>query len=448
MSVEDGRMHDAPGSDPDDGDHPEGHPDGHPDDDGLALHRWVDPPLIGVALVMAAAGFAQYSPTAALADVAEHFGELRDGDTIAEQAGLPGTVLGTGLGVIRLAALVALPLAGLADRYGRRRTLLTWVTLGLVAAIAAAGSPGYWWFVALFALARPLLTATDTIGAVLAAEHTGTRDRAKAIALMSAAYGFGAGAVAVLRALLGGALGFRGVFALSAVPLALVWVAHRRVTEPARYQKGAAADVKPVPVLGAVQAGRRGRLAVLGALGFASGLVTGPVNTFLFVYAENVLDVSRAVTGALVVAAAPVGLAGLVLGSYLSDRIGRRPTGAAALVALCGAGVLTYSGAVSALVVGYLLGILFGATYATPAIALANELFPTSSRASVAGWLVVTGVLGATCGLFLAGAAADAGDSFATAMTFVCVPAALASVLVVLVPETRGQELEQSAPEW
>lgn len=71
---------------------------------GLRLHHWLDPPVLGVALVMAAAGFAQFSPAAALADVAEHFGELRDGETLAEQAGLPGTVLGAGLAGIALAA--------------------------------------------------------------------------------------------------------------------------------------------------------------------------------------------------------------------------------------------------------------------------------------------------------------------------------------------------------
>lgn len=414
---------------------------------GLHLHRWLDPPLVGVAMVMAAAGFAQFSPTAALADVAEHFGDLGDGDTLAEQAGLPGTVLGAGLAVIRLSALAALPLAGLADRLGRRRTLLGWATLGLLAAVAAAASPGYWWFVALFALARPLLTATDTVGEVVAAEHTPAADRARAIALMSAAYGVGAGSVAVLRAVAGEGLGFRGVFALSALPLALVWAAGRRVTETSRYQRGAAAAVRPVPVLAAVRSGRRDRLVVLAVLSFASGLVTGPVNTFVFVYAENVLDLSPAVTGTLVVAAAPAGLAGLALGSWLADRWGRRPTGAAALVALCGAGALAYSGTVGALVAGYLAGVLVGAAYATPAIALANELFPTSARASVAGWLVVAGVLGATSGLLAVGALADARGSFGTAVALVCGPAASSAALVVLLPETRGLELEESAPE-
>ncbi|HEY8524290.1 MAG TPA: MFS transporter [Acidimicrobiales bacterium] len=408
----------------------------------LRLHRWLDPPLVGAALVMAAAGFAQYSPTAALADVADHFGTLSDGESIAEQAGLPGTVLGGGLATIRLAALAALPLAALADRYGRRPTLLAWSSLGLLVATAAAASPGYWWFVAAFALARPLLTAADTVAEVVAAEHTPASDRAKAMAFMAAAYGVGAGAVAVLRAVANSALGFRALFALSALPLGLVWLAGRRVTEPSRFERE---PVAGRPALGVVPDTYRGRLAVLAVLAFATGLVTGPVNTFLFVYGENVLDASSAVTGSLVVAAGPVGLAGLVLGRLLADRLGRRPAGAAALVGMCGAGALAYSGTIGGLAAGYLLGVLAGSTYSTPALTLTNELFPTAARASVAGWLVVAGVLGSTSGLLLVGAIADATGSFGRATLAVVVPTALCAPLVARLPETRGLELEESA---
>ena len=82
-----------------------------------------------------------------------------------------------------------------------------------------------------------------------------------------------------------------------------------------------------------------------------------------------------------------------------------------------------------------------------PAIMLTTELFPTSIRAAVAGWLVVAGVLGATSGLWVAGTMADALDSFAGSMVVVCVPGALAAVPFALLPESRGLDLERSAPE-
>jgi MFS family permease len=178
---------------------------------------------------------------------------------------------------------------------------------------------------------------------------------------------------------------------------------------------------------------------------FASGFVTGPVATFLFVYAENVLDVSSAVTGALVVAAGLAGLAGLVVGRWLADRLGRRPAAGGALVLMAAAGVLTYSGSVPALAAGYLVGVLCGAAYGTPALALTAELFPTSVRAGVSGRLVVAGVLGATSGLWLAGSVAEELGSFTGAMAVVCVPGGLAAALFGLLPETRGRELEHSA---
>ena len=210
-----------------------------------------------------------------------------------------------------------------------------------------------------------------------------------------------------------------------------------------RQRNGAAAVV---PVLGAVPPLHRPHLVVLAAIAFATGLITGPVATLLFVYAENVLDVSSAVTAGLVVAAGLTELAGLMLGRLLADRLGRRPTAALAMVLMAGAGVLTYSGSVPALV-GYLCGVLFGAAYGTPAIALTAELFPTSIRSAVAGWLVVAGVLGSTAGLWLAGTVADALDSFGEAMAVACLPAGLVAVLFARLPETRGLELERSAPE-
>lgn len=130
----------------------------------LQLHGWRRGPVVAVAGFVLAAGFGQFGAIAALADVAEGFGEVAAGDTIAERAGLSGTTLGVGLAVIRLASIFSLPLAGLADRVGRRVTLLSFCGLGLLLTASAALSPTYWWFVALFALSRPFLTATDTVG--------------------------------------------------------------------------------------------------------------------------------------------------------------------------------------------------------------------------------------------------------------------------------------------
>jgi MFS family permease len=78
--------------------------------------------------------------------------------------------------------------------------------------------------------------------------------------------------------------------------------------------------------------------------------------------------------------------------------------------------------------------------------ALLTELFPTSVRASVAGWWVGAGVLGAGTGLVVFGAVADVGNRFAIAAALTFLPAALAAGLFWLVPETRGKEPEDLWP--
>jgi predicted MFS family arabinose efflux permease len=306
--------------------------------------------------------------------------------------------------------------------------------------------------VALFAFGRPMLSATNAIAVVVAAEETETRDRAKAIALMTAGYGIGAGLTALVRGVAGDGLGFRGLFALAVVPLAAVPLLARRLEEPDRFQRLRAAEepelaaARPA-VLGRVRADLRPRLWLLAVLAFAIAFVTGPMNTFLFVYAENALGMSRSATAAMVLAAGPIGLAGLLIGRWAADRLGRRITaaGAQAMVAL--AGMLTYSGSRTAVAAGYLLAILVASAYAPSFGALSAELFPTSVRATVAGWLVAAGVLGAVAGLVAFGLLTDALASFATAAVLICAPVVLTCVLFARLPETRGLELEQSAPD-
>jgi MFS family permease len=109
--------------------------------------------------------------------------------------------------------------------------------------------------------------------------------------------------------------------------------------------------------------------------------------------------------------------------------------------------MVTYSGSTAGAVIGYLLAIAAGAAYGPAAAALAAELFPTSVRARVAGWLVAAGVLGAVAGLVAFGTLADALASFAMGAVVVCSPVVVASLLFARLPETAGLELEQSAPE-
>ncbi len=425
-------------------------------DDALRLYTWHQAPVVSVAAVSIAAGFGQFGAVAALADVAEVFGETGGGASVAEQAGLSGTVLGVSLAVIRLASLGALPLAGLADRRGRTSVLIGCAAVGLALVVVGAFSPGYWWLVAAFGLSRPFLSATNAVAQVAAGEHTASADRARAVALVAAGYGVGAALVAVLRGLVPASFGFRGTFALAAVPLLLLPLLARWMVEPDRYQRGAGQPKgETAPPVVATLDGQsrladlgpiaRTRLVAILVIAFAAAFVTGPANSFIYVYAEGILDVSPAVTAALYLAAVPVGLGGLLLGRWGADHWGRRPTAATALAGIALAATLTYAGGLPTTVAGALLAVLTGYAFAPTIAALANELFPTEIRGRVAGWLVATGVVGAVAGLLVFGAMADRLGSFAAAAVVVSVPALLTTLVFARLPETRGMELEESS---
>ena len=220
--------------------------------DALDLRRWNDRAIVAVAIVALASGFGQFGAVAALGDVSKQLGHVVPGTSIADKVGLSGTSLGIGLAIIRLASLGSLPLVGVADRFGRRRMILTVTIVGLALTVVAAASPGYWWFVVIFAFGRPLLSATNALAEVMAAEETGARDRAAAVALIAAGYGVGAGISAIIHSLASGALGFRGIFGLTVVPLLVVVAVRGWVEEPGRFTVAEAAAEHPTPVLGAV----------------------------------------------------------------------------------------------------------------------------------------------------------------------------------------------------
>jgi MFS family permease len=421
-------------------------------DQRLRLHGWHDPAIIVTAGLAAAAGFAQFGASSALADVAKSFGEVSTTDSsVAAQVGLSFTILGVGLGIIRLAALGSLPLAALADRIGRRRVMLGCTALGLAVSALAALSPTYWWFVALFALGRPLLAGTNTVSGVIAAEETSSRDRTKAIALVTAAWGAGTGLIAVVRGVAGAALSWRGLFALIVIPLAAMPLLSRRLEEPDRFERirrtASSAPAPPGRFLGRPPVAVRQRLWLVTVLIAMLGFVTGPANALLFVYSESVLGLPRLATAAMVAAAGILGLGGLVAGRWAADRLGRRVTAGTTQALIAAAAMVTYSGSPAAAIAGYLLAI-FAASVFGPAIgALAAELFPTSVRATVAGWMSVAGVLGAVTGLVLFGVLVTALNSFLIAAAVVALPVLAVCPLYARFPETLGMELEESAPD-
>jgi len=414
-------------------------------------YRWFDPSLVAIALLALASGFGQFGAVAALGDVAKTFGHEISGATFADEAGLSGTVLGVGLAIIRAASFLGLPLASLADRFGRKPMLVAMCAAGLVLTVLTAVSPTYWWFVAIFALGRPFLSATVGLTQVSAVELTTSHERAKAVSLMAAGYAVGAGIAAIVHSLAAKTLGFRGIFALAVVPLVFLPLLVRRIVEPDRFARVAVSGSGAEPVLGPVARPHRRRLLLVCVLAFAVAVIAGPANSLVFIYAQNFLHIGGIATSGMVVAAGAAGLCGLLLGRWLSDRFGRRPTVALSVAGMAVFGTIAYTGPEWALFCGYVLGVTSGAVFAPAGGSLANELFPTTVRASVAGWYIAAGVVGAVVGLLAFGAVADvrgpSNHHLALAAAVVFLPMVFATAFLALLPETKGREPEELWPD-
>ncbi len=381
------------------------------------------------------ASFGQFGAVASLNDVAQHFGHHVLGHSLKSVVGLSGSTLGLGLGALRLASLVALPLASLADRRGRTRVLRVFLFAGLVATSAAAASFSYWFFVLCFAFARPLLSAASTLVQVVTVELSSTARRMHRLVVMAAGAGIGAGLSAVLHGVIRGPNSFRWLFALAIVPALVVTPLVRRIPEPI-----SRAHDTPLARLGAVPRDMRARLGVVATIAFTIGMITGPANGFAFVYGEGVLKISPHVVATVVALSAVTGLAGLLLSRWLAHRVGRRWTVAIGVVASTVMACVAYSGGRMAFIGGYMIGIAAAGLLAPAATAISTEIFSHSFRATAAGWVVVAGVVGATTGLFVFGLIGD--------LTHVSGPASLRlPALLTFVPLTPTLLLLRRLPE-
>lgn len=416
-------------------------------DNKINQHNWRSAGIIAIAVMALASGFGQFGVVSALGDVAKSFGHIKvQGTTIADEAGLSGTLLGVGLAILRIASMLGMPLASLADRFGRRKIMVSTCIIGLLLTVVAAFSPSYWVFVAIFALGRPFLSATNAVAQVGAAEESDSHNRAKAVALVVAGYGIGAGLTAVINGLASKTLGFRGLFAMAIIPLILVIVIAPKVSETGLFQHEVAGKTER-PKFASVPRPLVKRLLLVSSIVLCISIVTGPANSFAFLYAQNILKISGKLIALMVTLAGLTGLLGLILGRFLADRIGRRLASYLAMTGLILSALLIYAGGKAALFTGYELEILATAAFGPAGGAFSNELFPTKVRAVVAGWSIIASVIGAVIGLVVFGSVADIGGRFSLGAEVTFLPMLMASFLLFLLPETRGKELTELWPD-
>jgi MFS family permease len=356
---------------------------------------------------------------------------------IADGLDVSIATFGLAVAVIRLAALGSIGTLRLADRIGRRPLLLASVlafTLltGLTAAAATLTA-----FVILQVLARLFLATEETLAGVVLSEELRADRRGAGIGLLGILSTAGFGLVALLLLVVDSTpLGWRLFYLVALLPLAVVIYLRRKLSETAAYTVARESRrVQPSwwPDLDRQARGHLWRLLAVLAL-------VGGLTTTAFFYAADLAQNVYGWTGlftVVVFAAAPTTILGYLVGGRLSDRYGRRPIAALAVLASAAGALLVFSGLPAMYAPGFFL--MAGADAAVQAVrsAFASELFATEVRATLASLAGAVTVAAGSVGLLLAGLLAPVLDPQSTVLLLAAACAAGAALLRGL-PETAG----------
>jgi MFS family permease len=365
------------------------------------------------------------------------------------------------------AGYLARPLGGIlfghfGDRIGRKKMLVTTMTLMgvasfLIGALPTYGQIGIWAPVALVTLRvlQGVAVGGEWGGAVLmSAEHaTSRRGLWASFTNAGAPCGMVLSTVVLTvtaaasgeRAFL--AWGWRVPFLLSILLLGIGLFIRLKVEETPVF--AAAERSARVPLFDVLRNHPRNLLLAVG-VGLAAFVAQGTLTTFLIAYGVEVGYSRQTVLSGLTLSSV-LAVAGIIGYSALSDRLGRRPVVLAGAVAMAAFSFLLFplvdSGNVVLLVVTLVLGqaVIQPAMYG-PLAALCTELFSTRSRYTGASLGYQLSGLGAGLAPVLFASILAGGGSTMTISLIISGFCLLTVVCVVLLAETSGNSLTETAP--
>ena len=339
--------------------------------------------------------------------------------------------------VLAVGSLLALPMATLADRFGRRRL----IAAGVAGFSAANFASGFAPTLADLAFLRMIAVGFEVLVAgvatALVVEEAPREHRGLAVSVLALVSGVGTGVTVIAYPLL--APHWRWLFLAGGigVPLALpIWFLlpegrtwHRvRVT-------GSALKVLMEPPW-------RRRLIVLAAMTALLTVLLEPAGLLFTLYASTVLHMSPVAISTLIVVSGIAGALSYLAGGYLTDRFGRRGPAIALTIATAAATSLSFGTAAIGFFIGNVLWSAF-ASASTPVFgSWSGELYPTRARATAEATMSVVGSIGAIVGL-QGVALLSARTGLGGAIELEGVAAVAGALLLFLLPETKEQPLPE-----
>jgi MFS family permease len=358
-------------------------------------------------------------------------------------------------GLVSSATLIASAFGGIvagivADRIGRRRTLIYTILTYSVASAGSATSTGLATLLCWRALVGLGLGGEWSAGAVLVAESWPAENRGKAMGLMQSGWAIGYMLAALVTAIILPRYGWRWLFLAGVLPaLITVWI-QRKVEEPKIWltRRRAKASLRSLfqPPLGRVTLlGTALATSVLfaywGLFTWLPAFLSAPVSQ-----GGGGLNIAR--TSGWIFVMQTGTFLGYICFGWLADRFGRRPAffgyvmAAAILTPIYGltprwAGP---SAEIWLLAIGPLVGFC-GTGYFSLFGAMLAELYPTSVRGAAQGLVYNVGRGLSALAPFAVGALADyrgIGAALALNSGFFLA----ASALIFALPETKNTELQ------
>ena len=337
--------------------------------------------------------------------------------------------------VLALGALGALPLATLADHFGRRRLIAVAVAGFSLASFGSAFVTSLAGLAVLRLVAVCFEALAGSVATALIVEESPSGRRGQAVSALAILSGAGLLIVVIAYPLI--APHWRWLYlacglGLPAAPLIWLKLPEGRAWERVHVSASALRLLLEPPW--------RMRIAVLAGTTLLVALVLEPAGLLFTLFASRELKMSPAAISVLIVASGSVAFPAYIAGGFLSDRFGRRVPGAVLTVAyslFTGASFVTGTA-------GFWVGNILwsaGASAATPVMgAWSGELYPTRARATAEATSGVAGAIGGIAGLQLVGALSG-GFGLGSAIAIAGVAGAAGGVLLYLLPETRGRPL-------
>jgi putative MFS transporter len=372
---------------------------------------------------------------------------------IQAELGLAEGSLGTLGSLVRIGSLLAIFIVPLADRFGRRRILLSTVLGYTVMTALTALAPSAQAFVALQLLARAFGTAEALLATVVIVEEFPAEHRGWGIGAASAIQACGAGFASVMFGFVDALpFGWRMLYAVGVLPLCLIAYWRRTLPETERFNRFEHARHDRLPMFGhVVQAARdhtRSFYLLLGTFFVLAVAGSGP-GFFTSKFLQDVHGWTPPGVAMLTFFGGAFAIIGNPLAGWLSDRFGRRGTGTVFMAAHGVALLAFYSlTGVWLLPLLWIASVFFSMGSGVTLSAYSAELFPTSMRSSASGATSLAAPLGTIVGLAAVSALYDlTGSLWRGVLMMGALMLLLPPVIWFLFPETARRELDDIAVE-